>query len=99
MKVHHITREALKTEAGRDLIFGDAQLAAVIFSEGGYAEVCSIRDDLELDDAFRITQNIDKAWDPAGIHRSTMVGDIIEKDGVYHMVANFGFEKLDQLSA
>lgn len=94
MKVFHITRETLETH-GRNLVFGDEILAATLFAEGDrYAEVCEMRNDLDLDDAYRITQNTDRPWCPAGIHRSTMVGDVIEKDGKLFMVDNFGFTEL-----
>jgi hypothetical protein len=53
-----------------------------------------------LDDAFRLTQNIDEPWSenehviPIGKrHRSTSVGDVIRKDDEYSIVMIVGFKK------
>lgn len=86
-----------------DITSGDTDAAAAAFSEGFYKEVCTMYDrfggqELDLDDAFVKTQNIDKPWDPMGKHRSTTVGDIIERKGRFYMVAAFGFEELEALS-
>ena len=43
-----------------------------------------------LDDAFFSAQNEFDSWAEYGV-RSTCVGDIIELDGVYHMVGGVGF--------
>lgn len=98
--------ETPRFQMHRDISFGsiggaDRWMPAVkaAWIEGAYKQVCELRNDLSLDDAFHVTQNIEKSWDPAGIHRSTSVGDVIEKDGELFAVASFGFEKLEGISA
>lgn len=68
--------------------------------------------DGDLNDAYRLTQNIDDAWAhsknpkirfnaPAGFTpedcgaRSTSVGDVMEMDGVFYVVASIGFKVLE----
>ncbi|PSB01384.1 hypothetical protein [Merismopedia glauca] len=54
-----------------------------------------------LEEAFSLTNHIDSNWtnNPEvtavpGKHRSTCVGDVLEKDGQKYRIAAFGFEKL-----
>lgn len=76
-----------------DITCGDAKAAAAAYSEGFYKQVATI--DGSLEDAFAKTQNIDKPWDPMGIHRSTSVGDIVKDEtGGLHLVAPIGFERI-----
>ncbi len=69
--------------------------------------------DGDLNDAFRLTQNIENSWihtdnpkvqfnAPAGFSpkdftgaRSTSVGDVMEMNGVFYIVASFGFDVLE----
>ena len=59
----------------------------------------------ELEVAFRLTNSIDSYWvetAPSNVkvmndefgHRSTSVGDLMEKDGVYYIVASVGYQVL-----
>lgn len=47
-----------------------------------------------LTDAFTRSQNFDDHWNPNHPCRSTSVGDVIQNDEGYFMVAGFGFTKL-----
>jgi hypothetical protein len=80
-------------------------LAAVAFSEGAYKHVADVDLD-DLEDAFRLTNHIHSVWNEntdahvepqPGPQRSTSVGDIIERDGEFFLVAPFGFETITQL--
>ena len=62
--------------------------------------------DGDLNDAYRLTQNIDEAWaqnpdvrffspDGEDEARSTSVGDVMEMDGVFYVVASVGFDVLE----
>lgn len=63
--------------------------------------------DGDLNEAYRLTQNIDDAWahsknpkvrffSPDGDDeaRSTSVGDVMEMNGVFYVVASVGFDTL-----
>ena len=71
--------------------------------------------DGDLNDAFRLTQNVDYSWamtphekvrfiEPLGFDpndggiRSTSVGDVMEKDGEFYIVAFVGFSKIPDYS-
>lgn len=90
-----------------DITSGDLKAATAGFSEGAYKHVATMGDELNLEDAFRLTNHIETEWQqnpevtPAGDdgQRSTSVGDLIEKDGDVYMVAGFGFEKLEGVTA
>jgi len=61
--------------------------------------------DGDLEDAYRLTQNIEDAWTESGDprvnpaltdeQRSTSVGDVMEVDGVFYVVSSFGFDVLE----
>jgi hypothetical protein len=83
-----------------DDVFDSAKTA---FDFGFYLEVAEIDSD-SLEYAFRFTQNIDAAWNDApaegvkpvgkGPFRSTSVGDIVERDGVFSLVSSIGYKEL-----
>ena len=68
-------------------------------------KVATLKDTNDLDDAYCLTNSIESGWyQNHGIEahlsgakslRSTSVGDVIEKDGVFHVVCAMGFETLD----
>ncbi len=67
------------------------------------AIVCDQHGD-DLDTAFTLTNNIHEAWTanegvitlgPKHRQRSTSVGDLMEIDGKFHVVAGVGFKELD----
>ena len=77
--------------------------ATKAYINGDYKAVAIIGDeDLDLEDAFRLTNHIDQAWTKneevstlGGMRqRSTSVGDIVELDGVLHLCANAGFQEI-----
>jgi hypothetical protein len=54
-----------------------------------------------LDEAYALTQNIDEPWHRnANVSatsrntRSTSVGDLVKKDGKYHVVESCGFKEI-----
>lgn len=66
----------------------------------GYQLVAEVDTD-KLDQAFYLTNSIDDYWGlNEGVaefntnHRSTSVGDIMERDGKWYVVAPFGFNEL-----
>jgi len=63
--------------------------------------------DGDLNDAYHLTQNIEESWAQntdskvkakCDECRSTSVGDVMEKDGVFYVVASFGFDVLEGYS-
>lgn len=66
-----------------------------------YKAVAKVDTD-DLDHAWQQTNHIDHSWTDNtdvetqgdGPFRSSMVGDVFEKDGVYYMVVAMGFEAL-----
>lgn len=72
-----------------------------MFLDGDYKQVGVIEDwvvppgSVSLDCAYEQSQNIDSPWNPATPCRSTSVGDILEEDGEFWIVAPHGFDKLD----
>jgi pectate lyase len=54
-----------------------------------------------LEDAYQLTNNIENSWvenekvtAKVDRGRSTSMGDVLEQDGKYHMVAGFGFAEI-----
>lgn len=47
-----------------------------------------------LDEAWRMTQNIDSDWRPYDPCRSSSVGDVFVKDGVKYVVESCGFSQI-----
>lgn len=91
---------------------GNKQLSAAqaAYTEGFYKLVATLDSD-DLEDGFRLTNSIARPWQEneylaPGVNfkahayraRSTTVGDIIEKDGEYFLVASIGFNRLDMIS-
>lgn len=69
-------------------------------AKNGFIHVADV-DTNDLDDAFRLTNNIESSWTENegvtahGIRlRSSMVGDIFELNGEKFVCASIGFEKL-----
>ena len=67
---------------------------------GEYTHIANV--DGDMNDAFRLTNHIESSWtENDGVEalkdevRSTSVGDIMEKDGEFFVVAPVGFTKLD----
>jgi hypothetical protein len=54
----------------------------------GYVETNS------LEEAFKLSQNFDSAWNPTNPCRSTSVGDVIQDDDKFFMVCKMGFKEL-----
>ena len=82
---------------------GDVEQAKKAWREGHYKAVAIITDHHreELESAFHLTQNIEHGWEQnPGVYaltphnRSTSVGDIVEIDGMLHLVAGVGFVEL-----
>lgn len=46
--------------------------------------------------AYELSQNMEAPWNYHNPCRSTSVGDVIEYDGQFHMVCNWGFRKLEE---
>lgn len=102
-KIHHL--KAVNGDA-RDVRFDgskdNAEAIARLLENDGYELVATMKAE-SLDDVFARSQNVDSAWIAAeGVHgmmavlkrggcRSTSIGDIIEVDGVLHMVDASGF--------
>lgn len=77
--------------------------ALAAYQGGHYKAVAILGDEQHgLEDAFRLTNHIETAWTEnpevsvlGGHHqRSTSVGDIVELDGVLHLVAGVGFVEI-----
>ena len=49
----------------------------------------------DLDHAFSKSQNIERYWNRHKPCRSASVGDVIEHNGVMHMVCNIGFKRIN----
>lgn len=64
------------------------------FLDGDYTKVATI-EAASLNDAYARSQNIEENWNPSNPCRSTSVGDIIEFDDKFFIVACVGFEELD----
>lgn len=47
-----------------------------------------------LEDAFRLSQNLETSWNPESPCRSTSVGDVIEYNNKFFMVCGNGFREL-----
>ncbi len=47
-----------------------------------------------LEEAFRLSQNVEEHWNKVNPCRSTSVGDVIQDDGTFYMVAGTGFTEL-----
>lgn len=67
----------------------------------GHFECVARIDTDSLDEAYELTQNIDQPWtqNPKVATtfrniRSTSVGDLVRKDGVYHVVESCGFKEI-----
>ena len=78
----------------------EIQAEAAKLTEAELTKAAVVHTD-SLEDAFRLTNNIDSAWtDNEGVsptfqsRRSTSVGDIMTKDGKRFMVASVGFVEL-----
>jgi len=93
-----------------DITFGDLKAAQAAFIEGAYKHVATI-ETTSMEQAFELTNSIQWPWQENTVRvrflhmeahadraRSTSVGDIIENDGEFFMVAGFGFERLDAIS-
>jgi len=48
-----------------------------------------------LNEAFALSQNFDKSWNPYNPCRSTSVGDVIHATDGFHLVCGNGFKKLN----
>lgn len=86
--LHGYTDNALKTYRIFHPYFGDlntnCERGTYMYDHVGSVSATS------LDDAFLSAQNEFDSWAEYG-NRSTCVGDIIEVDGIYHMVGRNGF--------
>lgn len=51
-----------------------------------------------LEEAFKLSQNLEGEWNPVNPCRSTSIGDVIQADNGFYMVKGIGFELLDDLS-
>ncbi len=88
---------------------GKVDQVKAAWAAGEYKAVALISDQHpeDLDTAFRLTNHIEAAWTandgvitlgPKDRQRSTSVGDLMEIDGQFHLVASFGFENLGALA-
>jgi len=88
--------------------FGKVDAVKALLDAGYYKDAAEIENGFGLEDAFRLTQNLDQSWlKNDGVHpvpalleqggaRSTCVGDImIDDKGVTWVVAMAGFTQLD----
>ncbi len=77
------------------------------FNKGLFLEVAEVAG-TKLEVAYKGTQNLEQSWDNnEGVQRtpnleieytrSTMVGDIVERNGVYYAVAGCGFNELENI--
>ena len=96
----------LSRKVGLPFMKGEALTAIVreLVELGGYTAVAEVATD-SLDVAYRDTNHIDRNWREnesvtalSREVRSTSVGDLFIQDGVVHVVASFGFERIDGLT-
>jgi hypothetical protein len=100
MFVHHIDR----FRDSVDLYFAD--LTKIVFDLTKYTKVAEV-ETTDMDEAFRLTNHITHNWtENQGVTslkgrevRSTSVGDIIEHDGRFYVVASVGFEEIKTTGA